>query len=186
MTDKTDKKNVTLTVGFDIDQVTDALAYHFHSRDHAHPNPLTGLFAGEIYFCTGEIFHLRVKGGGAIDGFSSFQVVDCCIVTRPRVIVAGPDVTTRHAAPSPFLQVLGACYQFPLDFSSDVKDDQEQQYRVITQHWKRTLDVSHSHGQWDLSFTLTVRIQRGPLLEPEIRVFYFDPEGQVGPGGGED
>lgn len=182
----THNKNVTLTVGFDIDQTTDALSHHFHSRDHGHPNPITGLYAGEVYLREGEHFHLKVKGGGPSGELASFQILDCCLVTRPHVISTGPGLPTRHATPSPFLQAIGASYQFPLDFSTEVSDNLEQRYRVITQHWKHTLDVSHSRGRWDLSLVLTVKILRGPVLLPEIRVFSFDPEGQVGPGGGSD
>jgi len=185
MTDHATKKNVTLTVSFDVDQGTNSLSFHFHSNDHEHPNPTRGPYAGEVYFCEGEVFHLKVKGGGKIDSFCGFQIVDCCIVTRPKVILVGPGLKTRHAAPSPFLQVLGACYQFPLDFSSERKDDPEKNLREVTQHWKRTLDVGYSRGQWEVSVTLTVRIERGPLHDPDIRVFHFDPEGTVGPGDGE-
>ncbi|CDG85785.1 hypothetical protein [Janthinobacterium agaricidamnosum] len=179
-------KDVTLIVGFDADQVSDQLAYQFISADGGQPVHPTGLFKGEIFFNEGEIFHLQVRGGGKRSTFTSFQVIDCAIVTLPKIVSAGEQRPTRYAAPSPFLQATGACYPLALDFASDTVLDELRGYRLIKQDWKHTLDVSNTPGRWEISVVITVRIFRNVDQQPEIRVFSFDPEGQVGPGRGSD
>ncbi|HYD82215.1 MAG TPA: hypothetical protein VEC06_20615 [Paucimonas sp.] len=175
------KENVTLTIGFDADQISDQLSFKFTGDGGARPMHPTGLFAGEIYFNEGEILHLEVLGGGNKERFSSFQVLDCCMVTIPQLSAYSPGVLTRHAPPSPFVQSIGATCKLPLDFSVDVEYPRPD-YRLIKQSWKHTLDVGTTLGRWDLSLVLTVRIVRGPLMQEEVRVFYFDPEAQVGTG----
>jgi hypothetical protein len=181
-------KHITLTVGFDVEQTTDTLQYRFTSPDNAQPNPITGLYASEIYFGEGDIVHLEILGGGAEERFSGFKIIDCCLITRPLVTQAGPRVATRHASPSPFMQSIGATYNFPLDFSASmhVYECGEKKYRVVTHGWKRTLDVAQCPGRWKLSLVVTVVIEGGPDSQQQVRVFSFDPEGQVGPGTGRD
>jgi hypothetical protein len=181
-------KHITLTVGFDVEQTTDTLQYRFTSPDNAQPNPITGLYASEIYFGEGDIVHLEILGGGAEGRFKGFKIIDCCLITRPLVTQAGPQIVTRHAPPSLFMQAIGATYNFPLDFSSDMQvyEDGAKKYRVVTHRWKRTLDVAQSAGRWKLSLVVTVVIEGGPDGQQQVRVFSFDPEGQVGPGTGVD
>lgn len=182
----TKPKDVTLTIGFDADQVSDQLAYEFISADGSHPVHPTGLFKGEIYFEEGEIFHLQVRGGGKPDSFTSFDVIDCAIITKPQIISAGPKQPAVYALPSPFANVSGACYPVALNFevkTTVTTTDANGGYRLIDQAWLHTLDICHTQGRWEISLVLTVRIVRGPGEESEIRVFSFDPEGQVGPTG---
>jgi hypothetical protein len=181
MTSTTD---VVLTIGFDADQTSDQLASDFGSTDGGRPIHNTGLFKGEIQFLEGETLHLRVIGSGRPGSFRSFQIVDCCLITRPMVVSAGYGMPTRYAPPSPFTQAVGASYQVPLDFSSELT--QEEPVRIVTQQWKRTLDVGNTPGRWDLSLVLTVRIFRGPNQPDDVRVFSFDPETEVGSGRGKD
>ena len=182
----TQPQDVYLTVAFDADQVSDQLVHKFTSPDGSVPVHPSGLYEAEIYFCEGEVFHLRVLGGGRQDRFTSFQIVDCCLLTLPRVVSAGGNATVRYAPPSPFLQPVGASYQMALDFTTSAVDDHDKRYRLVTQEWKRTLNVGTAHGRWELSLTVTVRIFRGDQLQPDIRVFSFDPEGQVGSGRGDE
>lgn len=177
-------KDVTLTIGFDADQISDQLAFKFTSPDGQQPVHPTGLFEGEIYFCEGEIFHLQVIGSGRKDSFSAFQIVDLCLITRPMLVAIELGKTVRYASPSPFTQQIGASYAVPLDFTSDAIEILEK--RLVTQDWKRTLNVGNAQGRWDMSLVMTVRIFRGPLLPDEIRVFSFDPETEVGSGRGSD
>lgn len=175
---------VHLTVGFDADQTSDQLAFGFESSDGGDPNHPTGLFAGEIHFREGEIFHLAVTGSGRPATFRSFQIVDCCLITRPMIVNAGENRTTRYAVPSPFTQAIGASHALELDFTSSMTHTPE--LRLVTQHWKRTLDVGNTPGRWDMSLLLTVRIFRGEDRPDDIRVFSFDPETEVGSGRGKD
>ena len=177
--------DVTLTVGFDADQIGDRLASSFASSDGPDPNHRTGLFTGEIRLCEGERFHLTVLGSGRPDTYRSFQIVDCCLITRPMIVSAGEGRTTRYAPPSPFTQAIGASYALPLDFTSSMTE-KGPDLRLVTQQWKRTLDVGNTPGRWHLSLLLTVRIFRGEDRPDEIRVFSFDPETEVGSGRGKD
>ena len=70
-----------LEVDFDIDQLGDRLVWRF-ARSDARGNPLTARYAGSIYLTRLEALDLRVRAGSARP-FKSFDVLDCCIVTRP-------------------------------------------------------------------------------------------------------
>ena len=177
-----DDKPITLVVRFDVDQPSAELDWNLTGGD-GQARQRRGPYAGAVHFHQGETLLLEVHGGGARDsGFTSFQILDCCILTRPQIVHRGPVVRTRYAPPSPFLQSIGGSYQFENDFSSSVGTDDAGVYRTVRQKWKRSLNICHTQGRWELSFNVTVRILRGQLALPELRVFQFDPEGQVGPG----
>lgn len=179
----TKRMDVTLTVGFDADQISDQLAFQFTSRDGGRPEHPTGLFAAEIHFNKDEIFHFAVIGTGKLERFASFEILDCCMVTRP-LVIAGDAKSTVYAAPSPFKEPGGASY--PMAGFEILKRGEHDGLRVTqTQGWKQTLTVSHPDGRWEMSVYLTVRINR-PHHASEVRVFMFDPESQVGAGGGDD
>ncbi|MES2073434.1 MAG: hypothetical protein V4488_23980 [Pseudomonadota bacterium] len=177
----------TLSVSFDVEQISPKLNWAFHSpidNPSLASKPVPGPYAGSIYFNQGEILMLHVIGSGSkLSNFSSFQIVDCCITTRPQVVYAENPSRPKYAPPSPFLQAIGATYPLNLDFSSHLeKELLGSTRRRISQRWKDTLNVGHTAGRWDLSFNVTVRIFRGPSEAPELRVFYFDPESEVGDG----
>ena len=179
----TTKERVTLTLGFDIDRVADSLSYLYQGDGNTPTNPLTGLYSGEIYFCRGAKLHVIVLGGGAADHFEDFLVLDCCFVTKPKTIGA-PGGGVRYAAPSPFMRPEGATHRLAPDYSSHTDDSNG--YRVVTKTWDHHLEIGYSDGRWEMSVILTVKIWRRDRPEPELRVFSFDPEGQVGPGTSRD
>lgn len=179
----TDKEHVTLTLGFDVDRVADTLSYLYVGDGKTPTNPLTGMFSGEIYFCRGGKLKVLILGGGAIAGYEDFLVVDCCFVSKPKMI-AGPDGTLRYAAPSPFMRPEGATHRLQNDFSS--RTDDVDKYRIVTKTWQNELEIGYVDGRWEMSVILTVKIWRGGGREPDLRVFSFDPEGQVGPGTSRD
>lgn len=181
-----DDQYIVLSMSFDVDQNSDNLIWALKAPELSSSNDGSisqyGVGAGSVKFFQGENVMLEVKGGGSYtDGFTSFQIIECCLITRPKVVVAGADIPTRYASPSPFLQSIGSSYIFENDYFSAVNDDDDDQYRTITQTWKRSLNIEHTNGTWELSLNLTVRILRG-YGSPEIRVFRFDPEVQVGDG----
>lgn len=179
-----DDQTIVLSMSFDVDQNSDNLFWELKKPDTDPSNDDSttqyGTGAGAVRFFQGENVMLEVKGGGArADGFTSFQIIECCLITRPKVVIAGTGIPTRYASPSPFLQSIGSSYVFENDFFSHVDDKDD--YRTITQTWKRSLNIEHTNGTWELSLNLTVRILRG-FGAPDIRVFRFDPEVQVGNG----
>jgi hypothetical protein len=178
------ENTIVLSISFDVDQNSDNLFWELKKPDSSSSTDEStsqyGVGAGAIQFFQGENVMLEVKGGGiSSDGFTSFQIMECCLITRPKVLIAGKDVPTRYASPSPFLQSIGSSYVFENDYFSDLSDKDD--YRTITQMWKHSLNIEHTNGVWELSLNLTVRIRRGFGL-PDIRVFRFDPEFQVGNG----
>jgi hypothetical protein len=178
-----DRKQSVLRVSFDADQISDQLYWRLGDGD---PGDLTrpdGAYAGALRFYPGESLQLQVSGGGTvISGFSSFQIVDCCFITRPQVVYCEEGGKTRYAPPSPFLQAPGGSYPLALDFRAHLDELTGPDYRKVVQHWKRTLDIGFSSGRWELSFNLTVRIMRGADQGFDVRVFQFDPESEVGTG----
>lgn len=181
-----DDQYIVLSMSFDVDQNSDNLVWELKKPDvdsfNDAPISQYGVGAGAVKFFQGENVRLEVKGGGAYaGGFTSFQIIECCLITRPKVVIAGSAVPTRYASPSPFLQSIGSSYVFENDYFSSVDDDQAQEYRTINQTWKRSLDIEHTNGAWELSLNLTVRILRG-YGSPDVRVFRFDPEVHVGDG----
>lgn len=181
---------VTLKLSFDAGQNGSELK-HVLVRDTEgtpDPNPTEGVHADSLYFAPGEQLSVQVRCSGSRESqFDSFQIIDSVFITRPQVVQRGPNLKTKYAAPSPFQQAIGACYPMALDFFAvDENAGLEPVHgkeRVVTQYWKRTLDIALTPGLWNLSFALTVRITRGPGSVDEVRVFSFDPETEVGGSG---
>ncbi|MGF6117485.1 hypothetical protein ABIE30_003986 [Janthinobacterium lividum] len=174
-----------LSVHFDVDQITNQLDYSFTSCDGT-ADPRHGPYMGGVHFQQGQHVYLDVTCcGSEKSGFTSFQIVDCCIISVPQLTQIGPKVPTVYSPPSPFLQAVGATYSLPLDFEAKILlgeqgDPAQPPLRRILQEWKHNLDVGYATGRWELSFVLTVRIMRGEGVQPELRVFSFDPESSVG------
>jgi hypothetical protein len=179
------KPGTLLAIGFDADQISDQLAYSFFSTDGPQPRHSTGLFGGEIYFDKNSVFRLQVVGSGKIGRLHDFKVVDCTLITKPMIIKADSN-HTRYAAPSPFHKCAGASHALPLDFEPAQSGDHDPATVLITKDWKHELNVRDVYGRWELSLIMTVEIVRRAGAAPELRVFSFDPESQVGAGGGQD
>lgn len=177
-----EKPWMKLAVHFDADQTSSQLDYAFTSCDGT-ADPRHGQYMGSVHFQQGQHVYVEVTGCGMkTSGYSSFQIVDCCIISVPQVTQMGTGVPTVYSPPSPFLQSVGATYPLQLDFVSELlpQNPELPDLRSIRQQWKHTLDVGHTKGRWEISFVLTVRILRGEHRQPELRVFSFDPEGSVG------
>ncbi|MES2757702.1 MAG: hypothetical protein V4693_10040 [Pseudomonadota bacterium] len=176
---------VLLKISFDADQQSEELNY-IALRETAptpDPQPAQGGHADSLYFAPGEQVAIQIIcSGGTENGFASFQIVDCAILTRPQVVQRAPGMRTQFASPSPFLQAIGAWCPLALDFQATIEESATGSL-VVAQQWKRTLDVGYSAGFWDLSFVMTVRITRGAGAVDEVRVFSFDPECEVGTTG---
>jgi len=177
-----EKPWMKLSVHFDANQISNQLDYKFTSCNGT-ADPTHGPYTGGVHFEQGQHVYLDVSCcGSKATGFTSFEIIDCCLVTIPQLTQIGPDVPTLYSAPSPFLQSIGAAYSFPLDFESHVlpPDPDLPELRRVRQEWKHNLDVGQSKGRWELAFVMTVRISRGEQNVQELRVFSFDPEASVG------
>lgn len=175
-----------IEANFDIDQIGETLEWHFYRKD-GHGNPIKGRYAGSVYFTVGEQTRVRVKAG-SYNPFVGFEVLDCTLITRPQVVQIGKGLRTEFALPSPFIStpditVTGASVSLPpAQFvPSDVLKP-EPEYTEFAREWNKELTVGDKTGRWEISFVLTVAIQRTLGGTPELRVFTFDPEGEVGSG----
>jgi hypothetical protein len=183
----TDKKPTTMLIeaNFDIDQVGQSLEYHFRRKD-GHGNPVKGRYAGGVYFTVGELTRVRVRAG-SYTPFTGFKVLDCTLVTVPQLVQIGSKVATRFSPPSPFastdaVTVTGASLSLPAEqFVPAAADPVDPEYNEFALEWDQGLTVGNETGRWEISFVLTVEIQRADG-NTEQRVFTFDPEGEVGSG----
>jgi hypothetical protein len=191
-----------LQANFDIDQIGETLEWRF-SRKDGDGNPITGRYAGGIYFTVGEKMYIHIQAINK-NRFKGFEVLDCCLITRPQIYVTGPEVRTIFAPPSPFIgndrvQVNGASIDVPArQFVRQADADAEASYFgeltrqdgagvdpdgffTVEQVWDNHLEAGKFTGRWEISFVITVKI----TLEDgksHKRVFSFDPEGEVGNG----
>lgn len=184
---KPEAQSIVLEVSFDVDQTSAGLDWHVVATD-CDGEPRKGKYAGGILFLKGETFYLRVTGFGSDRSkFDSFKVLECCIVTRPQIVACGPHMKTVYAPPSPFFRPedpsspMGPSYQLPLQFSPTAVMGYGRD-RKFTLRWDDRLKVGQTEGRWNLSFIIMVSIERGQGNDPEIRVFSFDPESEVGDG----
>lgn len=177
-----EKPWMKLSVHFDADQTGSQLDYSFTSCDGT-AHPYHGPNTGSVHFERGQHVYLDVTGcGSEKSGFTSFDIIDCCIISVPQITQIGTDIPTLYSPPSPFLQAVGAVLPLQLDFVTESlpPDPDWPDLRRIRQEWQHNLDVGQDKGRWEISFVVTVRILRGDGTEPELRVFSFDPEGSVG------
>ena len=178
MIDKSGPKTLLLKVSFDAEQVSSQLDWSVVPRSEA-PNNRN---AGQLLFHKGQQFGLQVTGyGSAESGFSGFKVVDCCIITRPQLIRIGGDVSPLFAHPSMFKNVDGATHHLHGHFDDVPQAGPVEDPRQFVKTWSEKLTVADRVGRWELSFILTVRLLGMPKDQSD-RVFYFDPESQVGDG----
>ncbi|HEY0061638.1 MAG TPA: hypothetical protein VGC21_05935, partial [Telluria sp.] len=181
------KKPTTMLIeaNFDIDQVGQTLEWRF-SRKDGHGNPVKGRYAGGVYFTVGEQTRVRVRAG-SYNAFNGFKVIDCTLITMPQVVRIGKNVATRFAPVSPFvsspvIQVTGASVSLPpAQFVPSAVHPDDPEYNEFALEWGHELSVGPETGRWEISFVLTVEIQRADGCT-EQRAFSFDPEGEVGTG----
>ena len=174
---------VRLCVWFDVDQISSSLGYELVvvPSTPPDPNPRFGRRACSLYFVWNEQMQLDVAGYIAKDSkFATFRILECCLVTRPQLVLLAQDGAMAFAAPSPFAQTNRmASYRLPLDFS-EKKFTYPDGNSIVTQTWQHHLDVCDQDGRWEMSFLLMVSVEPSDGTAAHIRVFTFDPETEVG------
>jgi hypothetical protein len=175
-------KAVLLKVSFDVSQTSDALDWEFLPNSR----PTKGNHAGGILFQPKEKLFLEIDGiGSDKSGFSGFDIIECCMITMPQIVQIGAKLPLKYAAPSPFRDVPSAVFSFPHEFQEGVvpaPSEIVERERQFKQTWKGDLVVAEAPGRWEISLVVTVRIHFGAARPSELRVFSFDPEGEVGDG----
>jgi len=182
---------MTLAARFDVNQVDDGINWVFTdidsvaSVDRASGDPQ---WNRDIDFSAGQEFRLALSASDQEKtGFESLEVVDCCVITRPRILQCGPKLQTAYAPPSLFVDAsgaqLGALFSInPSEFSVHSTGIDPAKGRRVTLLWDGHLTVGKYNGFWEFSFYVTVRIKRAGDEQAQLRVFCFDPETEVGNG----
>lgn len=180
---------MALMARFDVNQVDDGIDWLFADLDSAGNDRTSGeQWNCDIDFSAGQEFRIAISASDQDKtGFESLNVIDCCVITRPRILCCGPGVRTRYAPPSMFASTngepLGALYRIePSAFSVHSTGVDPAKGRKITLLWDGHLTVGPYNGFWDISFYVTVSIKRANEDAAQLRVFYFDPEGEISNG----
>jgi len=171
-----------LMVSFDINQESEKLNWAFLDSEHQPLEKSKGVETGLFVFEAGETMRLNVVANSYLEELVGVHIIDCHLVNRPILYSRRltPHVAGEYPYPSPFfdpaepLNGQGATSSFghgaarggPMKMAWD--SDVELIYRNM--------------GRWQMSFIMTVAIERANGLE--YRVFSFDPEAQVGSGAG--
>ncbi|SFU29632.1 hypothetical protein [Pseudoduganella namucuonensis] len=181
-----DPEQCTLSVSFDAQQLSSQLNWQFE------PNslPWYGGNAGAILFNPKEQLSVEILAfGSKASGFDGFKVIECAILTRPQITRLTPGEAVRFASPSPFDGATGACVLMEgfspepaLGQSAFAERLRQPGYSMYGLQSDGFLTVAKAPGRWDLSFYLTVELAFAGR-EPVRRVYYFDPESEVGDGG---
>ena len=182
---------MALTARFDVNQVDDGIDWAFtdiESVGTINRTPGDPQWNRDIDFSAGQAFRIAVTATDHDNtNFESLEIVDCCIITLPQILCCGTGIRTWYCPPSLFVdnegQQLGALYRLnPSSFSVHSTGVDPEKGRRVTLLWDEHLNVGKYNGSWELSFFLTVRIKRSGEKMEQLRVFYFDPETEVGNG----
>ncbi|WP_306396432.1 hypothetical protein [Telluria beijingensis] len=181
---------MTLTANFDVNQINDGIEWIFADLDLATSTDRSSIEAqwnSDIQFSAGQEFKVAINASDKDKtGLESLEVVDCCVITRPRILRCGPETRTAYAPPSLFAgageKQRGALYQIdPFAFSVHSSGIDPNKGKKITLLWDGHLTVGPYNGFWEISFYVTVSIKRANE-NAQLRVFYFDPEGEISNG----
>jgi hypothetical protein len=178
-----------LEANFDIEQVGGTLEWHFSRKDRD-GNPITGKYAGGIYYTVGEEMRVRVRAG-SYKRLKSFKVLDCTLITLPQIVEIAPKKKAQFAAVSPFvgtegIVIAGGSVNLAAqDFKESAILVPQPEYYELALEWDKHLTVGQKEGRWDISFVLTVEVVVDDGSQYGLtctRVYSFDPEGEVGTG----
>ena len=177
----------TLKLSFDLRQVTQSLAYEFVLGDNAaYPMEGGGPLAGTFNFQQGdEIFvevmatsaaHPNGPGTGPKDVLKNFMVTNCTFVSVPAHMT---ELLSLFDAAS-------ACSTVdewgPIENATTQEDEQKNILRLYTRSLK-ALSVATKNGQWQISGYLSTQLTSINDVT-RAQLYFFDPEGSAGSGGG--
>lgn len=191
---------MALTVTFDVNQIRPRVNWQFSQvkKPAGNTDEPQGSWRNNIQFIPGQQFRIELVMQNFYDKpLTSVRVIDCCLITRPQIRSCGPGQTPQFAPPSPFVSAslapMGALVSIPPDeFQPAAKPlvpvppeapippgGKSGVNHVLI--WDGHLVVGSVQSHWDLTFYVTVGIERAPG-QIDYRVFYFDPESEVGNG----
>lgn len=165
-----------INVSFDIGQISSDLLWHAFD-DHSKRNLCSrfGRYASAVHLCEGDGVKINVTAYGRIEDKFTIDVKDAVLCTIP---ITGS--VTKFFAPSPFSRNRATITLDDWDAAGSLVVG-DKHSRVV-QSTSTSLEVLHKEGRWKLSLIITVLITRADAKKPEIRVFSFDPEAEIGSG----
>jgi hypothetical protein len=166
-----------IRVSFDADQVGGVLVWRaVDAATHKNAYRDQGRFAGSLHFDDGDEVTIELVGLGVLNEFVAFEIVDASVVTLPHSSVAGV------SAPSPFATNHAVIALQGWSKPTVVANPIDQ--RVEISRSAAALTVAQASGRWEMSLVLTVELVwlRAGQERRELRVFYVDPESEVGTG----
>jgi hypothetical protein len=173
-------KHYYLMVSFDICQQSEKLNWTFLNADHQPVEKSKGMETGLFVFQTGERMRLNVVANSYLEELVGVHIIDCHLITRPILYAkrAAPELAGEYPSPSPFFDPAqpingqGATSSFGHGAAQGGR---------MKMSWDSEVElVYRNKGNWQMSFIMTVAIERANGLE--YRVFSFDPEASVGDG----
>jgi len=173
-----------LMVSFDINQESEKLDWAFLDAQHEPLEKAKGVETGLFVFEAGETMRLNVVANSYQEELVGVHIIDCHLMNRPIMYSrrVTPQMAGEYPFPSPFfdpaqpLNGQGATASF---------GHGEAHGGPMKMVWDSDLELIYRNkGRWQMSFIMTVAIERANGLE--YRVFSFDPEAHVGSGGTPD
>ncbi len=172
----TQTANVTLHVQFDIGQASQQLNWYFSdSRGKINPKQ-GGIKSGLLAFRPGDTLTLSISADSERGQLAVARIVDCALITLPLTNTWDMEKPGHYPMPSPFYTTdgdSGVITSFmPVSAASVSARSHTFNGRTLT---------FTNFGRYKLTFMMSVTITElnGAISH---RVFYFDPECEVGNG----
>lgn len=183
----------TLKLSFDLRQVTQTLAYEFvQGIDQKGPNINSyamedeGPLAGTFNFQQGDEISIDVIATAPADEeqavLKDFDVTNCTFVFVPAHMTEFLSLFDEKSACTA-VEAWGPIQPIP-----PTKEDQKKNSRRFSISSVKALPVTTKDGQWQISGYLSVQLP--PLGDVPVlngtrnQLYFFDPEGSSGTGGG--
>lgn len=169
-----------LKVTFDISQESEKLNWVFLDADRQPMHKADGAETGLYVFEGGESLGLNVVANSYKEELLGVHIIDCHLIHRPILHAKSvhPDLAGEYPYPSPFFDPT-AMVDGQGATSSFGHGVGQGSARQMT--WNSPIELNYrNQGRWHTAFILTVAIQT--RKGTSYRVFYFDPECQVGTG----
>lgn len=168
--------NYTLQLEFDINQITRSLQHNFKAPK-GYQAEKYGPLAGTAHFEQGDELDISITATGRAENELSLKVMDCSVVT-----VGTADLGKLFLSPFAEETAVVSVSDWKPTKNKTTEEDKEADRQRLSIKSGSPFAVIAPAGQWRFSGYLSVQI----IIDGQTyyRLFYFDPEGSVGNGGG--
>lgn len=171
------KRNYTLSLMFDVDQVTKALHYHIDGPKGT-PFKGEGRLAGTFHFNAGDKIYVDVKATSQKQDKARFTITDFTLASIPTLPAGKYDLSLFDK-----YRASVRVHDWGIPQHGEDDDDVKSEITIKALH---PLLVTAVNGQWEISGYLSVLIEKmgqDGQMKQISRLFYFDPESSSGSGG---